>query len=110
MFFPSFFPFPSSNLSFVFLGLDPLTHAGVAPGASFYPAIYCLCVCMDTYVGQGPGVGYESCLDPRGLRVENGGFQLQEKRLGECLANCLLWLRLEAEPRELKLELAAVLG
>lgn len=80
----------------------PLEHLSTQPST--------VCVCMHTYVGPGLGVGYESCLDPRGLRVENRGFQLQEKWLRECLANCLLWLRLEAEPRELRLELAAVLA
>ena len=105
----SLFPFPSSNLSFVFWVWTPLLM-WEWPLEHLYTQPSTVCVCMHTYVGPGPGVGYESCLDPRGLHVENGGFQLQEKWLGECLANCLLWLHLEAEPRELRLELAVVLG
>lgn len=70
-----------------------------------------VCVCMLTYVGPGLGVGAESSWTLEGSMWRMGGrFQLQEKWLGECLANCLLWLRLEAEPRELRSELAAVLG
>lgn len=70
-----------------------------------------VCVCMLTYVGPGLGVGAESSWTLGGSMWRMGvGFNCKRHGLAECLANCLLWLCLEAEPRELRLELAAVLG
>lgn len=88
VFSPLFLSFAPTNLSFVFLGLDPLISVGVAIVESpTQPSAVCV---HASPCGPGPHVGTDACLGyERGSVWRMKGFwlpaQLSEKMAGEVL-------------------------